>query len=103
MAVDSIGAPVTPQNANPDRMKRPHPDRARGQVEEVLHPAAHLARGLIGKGDGEDLARLGATLLDQPGDAVGEHTRLATAGAGKDQQRPIVGGHGRPLRRVQPG
>ena len=103
MAVDSIGAPVTPQNANPDGMKRPHPDRARGQVQEILHPAAHLARGFIGKGNGEDRARLSATLLDQPGDAVGEHARLATAGAGKDQQWPIVRGHCRPLRRVQSG
>jgi len=42
-------------------------------------------------------------LLDEPGDTVREDARLAAARAGKDQQWPVVGGHGRPLRRVQSG
>ncbi len=80
-----------------------HPDRARRQIQKILDPAPHLARRFIGKGDGQDLAGLGPALLDQAGDAVREHACLATARAGKDEQRPIVCGHGRPLRRVQPG
>ena len=103
MAIDAISTPVTPQNANPDRMERPHPDRACGQVQEILDPATHLARCLIGKRDRENFAGLGPALLDQPGDPVREHARLAAAGAGEDQQWPIVGGHGCPLRRIQSG
>src|SRR5256885_12146087 len=45
MAVDSIGAPVTPQNANSHGMKRPPPDPPPRPVPEVLPPAAQLPGG----------------------------------------------------------
>ena len=39
--------------------------------------------------------------LDQVGDAVREHPRLARSGPGDDEQRPVVMGHGLPLDGVQ--
>ena len=39
--------------------------------------------------------------LHEPGDAVGEHARLARAGAGQDEQRAFAVGHGGALGRVE--
>ena len=64
---------------------------------------AHLARGLVGEGDGEDLARPGAAGGDQMGEASGERGGLAGAGAGEDQHRSFGRQHGLALRRVQAG
>ncbi len=66
-------------------------------------PVAHLARGLVGEGDREDLARPCAAGRQQPGDAVGEHPRLARAGAGEHQQRPLAVRDRLALRRVELG
>ena len=41
-------------------------------------------------------------MLDQVGDAVGEHPGLARTGAGHDEQRAAGVGHRLPLHRVQP-
>ena len=103
MAVDSVSAAVPTQDADRDGMERSHPDRARGQIEEMLDPAAHLAGGLIGKGHSQDFPGLGSPLLDQPGDAMRQDARFAAARAGKDQQRAIIGRHGSALRRIQAG
>ena len=48
----------------------------------------HLAGGLVGEGDGEDVAGADA-LLQQVGDAARDDARLAAAGAGQDEQRPF--------------
>ena len=103
MAVDSISAAVPTQDANPDRMEGSHPDRAGGQIEEMLDPAAHLAGGLIRKRHGQDFSRLGSPLLDQPGNPVRQDPRLAAARASKDQQRAIAGRDGSALRRIESG
>ena len=47
---------------------------------------AHLVGGLVGERDGQDRRRRHA-LVDEVGDAVGEHPGLARPGAGDDQQR----------------
>jgi len=82
-------------------MEGAHPDAASGKVQEMFDAAPHLARRLVGEGHRQQLARLGATLLDQPGDAMRQHPRFAATGTGKDQQRAVVGRDSRPLRRVQ--
>ena len=68
-----------------------------------LEPLAHLAGGLVREGDREDLVRLHAAGVDQVRDAVGEHARLARAGAGDDEQRAFGREDGLPLGRVQVG
>ena len=79
------------------------PHGARDGPDEALDALLHLAGGLVGEGDGEDLVGLHVVRLDQVGDAVGEHARLAGAGAGEDQQRALEVRDGRALRLVEAG
>ena len=103
VAIDPVGAAIATQDADRDGVEGPHPDGARRQIQEVLDPAAHLAGGFIGKRHCQDFPRLGAALLDEPGDPVGQDPCLAAARAGEDQQRPIIGRHRGALRRIQSG
>ncbi len=59
--------------------------------EELLHPLAHLARGLVGEGHGEDVLGRDAADADQVGDAVRQHAGLAAARAGEHEQRTLGG------------
>ena len=70
-------------------------------AEQQLDALAHLLRGLVGEGDGQQLAGARAPGLHEPGDAMGEHARLARAGAGEDEQRAFAVGHGGALGLVQ--
>ena len=54
---------------------------------EPLDAAAHFVGRLVREGQGEDLMARHA-VLQQPGDAMGDHARLAAARPGQDQQRP---------------
>ena len=63
------------------------PHAARSAAGELLDALAHLARRLVGEGDGEDAIGPHAT-TEQLGDAEGDDARLARAGAGEDQKRP---------------
>ena len=93
---------VRPQHPGAGGVERHHPHRAHRAADEQLDPLAHLLRGLVGEGDREDLVRTGEAGADQPRDPVGEHARLARAGAGQDQQRALAVGHRVALGRVQP-
>ena len=69
----------------------PHPPD--GALEDRLDARPHLARRLVGEGDGEDP---GGTRLpggDEPGDAVGEHPGLPASRAGEHQRVAGLGGH----------
>ena len=62
--------------------------------EEAFEPAAdalaQLPGGLLGEGDGHDLADRGPIVAGQAGDvAVDQHSRLAGAGARLDQERGV--------------
>ncbi len=50
----------------------------------------HFARRLVGEGHREQAGGRDKAVLDQPGDARGEHARLSAAGAGKDQRMRAV-------------
>jgi len=52
------------------------------------HALFHLARCLVGEGDGTDMLR-GIAMVDKPGDFAGDHTGFATAGASQHQAGPI--------------
>ena len=52
----------------------------------------HLAGGLVGEGHRQDVVGRDAHLVDQVGDAVGQHARLARAGPGQHQHRAGSGG-----------
>ena len=53
---------------------------------------AHLARRLVGEGDGQDLRRPGAAGDQEVGEPRGQHAGLAGAGAGQHQQRAVARG-----------
>jgi hypothetical protein len=57
--------------------------------EQALDPLAHLARGLVREGDGEDVVGRNVALADQISDAVDDDARLARPRAGQNQQRPL--------------
>ena len=68
-------------------------------ADERGHALPHLAGGLVGEGDRQDLARMHLPRGQQVGDAVGEHPGLARAGPGHDQQRRPGGRPPRAARR----
>ncbi|MGY3680304.1 hypothetical protein ACVWXU_003927 [Streptomyces sp. TE33382] len=78
----------------------PHGVGAR--ADELLDTLLHLARGLVGEGDREDLAGVHPALGEQMGDPVGQHPGLARAGPGDDEQRRTGVHHGGALLGVQP-
>ena len=100
LKADELG--VAAQHARGDGVEGAEPrhalDRAAGQAADAL---AHFARGLVGEGDGEDLARPGAAGRDQVGEPGGQRGGLAGAGAGEDQHRAFGRQHGLALRRVE--
>ena len=107
LVVDREGARVAQarrlgaQHPRAGRVEGHHPHRPRGVAEQQPDALAHLGRGLVGEGDREDLPRPRAPGVDQVGDAVREHARLARAGAREDEQRPVAGHDGLTLRSVE--
>ena len=80
---------VATQNFGADRMERAEPRQAVGDAGQQLDPLAHLARRLVGESDGEDFVRPRPSRGDEMGDAGRQHPRLADAGAGQHQHRPV--------------
>ena len=93
--------PVRAQKAMSQTMEGTDPHAADRSAEHLVESTAHLARGLVGEGDGQDRPGLDLLDLKQPGDAMNEHARLARSGTGKDQQMARIGGNGFALRRVE--
>ena len=95
LVVDAEGARIAeavavgPQDANARRVERAHPHGPGHRADQVGDTVAHLLGGLVGEGDGQDGRRRHA-LVDEVGDAMGEHPGLARAGAGDHQQRPAA-------------
>ena len=59
---------VPAQHLGGDRMESAEPRHAFGDLaEQEPHPELHLARRLVGEGDGEDLRRIGACRRDDDG------------------------------------
>jgi hypothetical protein len=83
-------------------VERQHPHRPGAGTDDGGHPLAHLAGGLVGEGDRQDLAGLHVAGREQVGDAGGERLGLAGAGAGDDEQRAALMDHRLALLRVEP-
>ncbi len=85
---DQLG--VAAQDLDADGVERAEPRHALdGAADEIADALLHLARRLVGEGDGENLAREGAAGGEDVRDARRQHARLAGAGAGKDQHRAV--------------
>ena len=99
---DQLG--VAAQNLHADRMEGAEPRHALDHVaDDVADAVLHLARRLVGEGDGEDFARPGAADGEDVGDAHGEHAGLAGAGAGQHQHRAVERLDRQPLLGIEPG
>jgi hypothetical protein len=79
------------------------PHAARVDRHQRRQPRGHLPSRLVGEGHRQDAVRPGLVGRHQPGDARGQHTGLAAAGAGEDQRMHRRQRHRLPLRRVQMG
>ena len=93
---------VGPQDAHARRVERGHPHRSGDRADQFGDAAAHLVGRLVGEGDGQDRRRRHA-LVDEVGDAMGEHPGLARSCAGDDEQRSAAVDDGVELVGVEPG
>jgi len=95
---------VTAQHARADGVERAQPlhafDHAADQRADAL---LHLARGLVGEGDGQQLPGPGAARGENVGEAGRQHTRLAGSGAGQHQHGSVHRHHRFALLLVEPG
>ena len=99
---DQLG--MAAQNLHADGMEGAEPRHALDHLADDLADAVlHLARRLVGEGDGEDFAGPGAAEAEDVGDAHGEHAGLAGAGAGQHQHRAVERLHRLALLRIEPG
>ena len=79
------------QELQSERMERAHAEAfGRGAGNETADAFAHFARGLVGKRDRGDLGRRQAAALDQVGDLLGDHARLARTRAGEHEQGTVA-------------
>ena len=85
-----------------ERMEGAEPEALDALPEQVRDPADHLARGLVGEGDREHLPGPRPAGQQQMREPRGQHPRLAGAGAGQHQQRPVGGLDRGALLRIEP-
>ena len=65
------------------------PDALRAESDQIVDTLSHLARRLIGKGDGENIPGIYAAVIQKIGDPVCDHPRLSASGPREDQNRPL--------------
>ncbi len=99
---NQLGMPA--QDLHADGMKGAEPRHSLDDLPDHGADAQlHLARGLVGEGDGENFSRARAAEREDVRDARGEHARLAGSGTGEHQQRPVERLDRLALLGVQPG
>src|SRR6185369_4771614 len=79
---------VLAQHAHAQRMEGADQRLLRGAADQALGALAHLGCRLVGEGDGGDAPGF-QSRLDQARDLVRDHARLAGAGAGQHEARPL--------------
>ena len=90
------------QNLGADRVERAEPRHRLLRTGEDGNPLAHLPRGLVGEGHRQDLMGAGAAGRNDVRDSGGQDARLAHAGAGQNENRPVQRLDPPPLLFVQP-
>ena len=93
--------PMRAQQTVRQAMEGADPHATDRLAQQGLDTVFHLARCLVGEGHGEDAPGRQTLDLDQPGDTVHQHTRLAGSGARQHQGTANRRGHGGPLGVVQ--
>ncbi len=90
------------QDLGADRVEGAEPRHRLLRTREDGDPLAHLAGGLVGEGHRQDFMRAGAAGRNDMRNSGGEDARLAHAGAGENENRPVQRFHRPPLLVVQP-
>ena len=80
---------VAPEHARAQSVEGAEPQTLDLAAEDGGDAAAHLLRGLVGEGDGEDLAGRGAAGEEDVGESCGQHAGFAGAGAGQHQEGAV--------------
>ena len=91
------------QHAVAQAVEGADPHRARADRQHGAKTGLHFLGGLVGEGHRQDAGRAHVALLDQPGDARGEHARLAGTRPRQNEGRLVRKGHGGQLFGVQVG
>ena len=100
LEADELG--VAAQDLDADGVEGAEPRHALdGAADEIADALLHLARRLVGEGDGEDLAGERTARGEDVGDARRQHARLAGAGAGEHEHGAVERFDGRALLRVE--
>ncbi len=104
VALEAHQLGVAAQDLHADRMEGAEPRHALDHLADHQADAAlHLARRLVGEGDRQDLVRPRPPGRQDVRDARGQHARLAGAGAGQHQHRPVQRLDRQPLLRIEVG
>ena len=82
---------VAPQHACRKRVKGADPEAVHGIADQPGDPVAHLARRLVGKGHGEDLAWPGLPRHRDMSEPRRQYPGLARTGSGQHEERPLRG------------
>ena len=90
-AADADRFAVLSEDARAQGVERAGLDVAAALPHQADDPFAQLSRGAVGERDGEDPPRGDRLDADEVGDAMSEHSRLARAGAGEDEEWPFRG------------
>ena len=93
---------VAAQDPDADGVEGAEPGHALdGVADQLADPRLHLAGGLVGESDGEDLRRPGALVVDQMRQPGGQHPGLAGTRARQHQHRAVQRLDRRALVRVE--
>jgi hypothetical protein len=85
---DQLG--MAAQDLDAERMEGAEPGHALDDAaDQIADARLHLARRLVGEGDGEDLVRPRPSHAQEMRDARGQRPGLAGAGAGEHEHRPV--------------
>ncbi|MCY1232754.1 hypothetical protein D9M72_452660 [compost metagenome] len=87
-------AEMRAQHAVAQAVEGADPHAAGVDRQHRRQPRLHFLGGLVGKGHRQDARRRDPAVLDQPGDARGQHAGLAAARARQDQRRFVRQGDG---------
>jgi hypothetical protein len=93
---------VAPKHLGADGVEGAEPGHPLHRIaDDPADPLLHLARGLVGEGDGEDLGRPGAAGGDEVREPGGERRGSCPSRAGEHQHRPFGRQHRLALRLVE--